>query len=80
MNELVANAWDAGATKVEILIPDDYNFKLIVEDNRTGLTKKEFENCWMRLGSKSKKSVELLMPGSIRNIPRNKKMKFLMTN
>ena len=50
LTELVANAWDAGATRVEILIPDDYNLKLIVEDNGTGLTKDEFENRWMRLG------------------------------
>jgi hypothetical protein len=50
LTELVANAWDAGATRVDILIPDDYNFKLVVEDNGTGLTKEQFENRWMRLG------------------------------
>lgn len=50
LTELVANAWDAGATIVEILIPDDYNLKLVVEDNGTGLTKEQFENRWMRLG------------------------------
>lgn len=50
LTELVANAWDAGATRVEILIPDDYNLKLVVEDNGTGLTKEQFENRWMRLG------------------------------
>lgn len=50
LTELVANAWDAGATRVEIIIPDDYNLKLVVEDNGTGLTKEQFENRWMRLG------------------------------
>jgi hypothetical protein len=50
LTELVANAWDAGATQVDILIPDDYNLKLVVEDNGTGLTKEQFENRWMRLG------------------------------
>lgn len=50
LTELVANAWDAGATRVDILIPDDYNLKLVVEDNGTGLTKEQFENRWMRLG------------------------------
>lgn len=50
LTELVANSWDAGATRVEILIPDDYNLKLVVEDNGTGLTKEQFENRWMRLG------------------------------
>jgi len=50
LTELVANAWDAGATRVEILIPDDYNLKLVVEDNGTGLSKEQFENRWMKLG------------------------------
>lgn len=50
LTELVANAWDAGATRVEMLIPDDYNLKLVIEDNGTGLTKEQFENRWMRLG------------------------------
>lgn len=50
LTELVANAWDAGATSVDIFIPEDYNQKLIVEDNGTGLTKEQFEQRWMRLG------------------------------
>lgn len=50
LTELVANAWDAGASKVDISIPHDYNLKLTVEDNGTGLTKDQFEQRWMRLG------------------------------
>ncbi|WP_437917696.1 ATP-binding protein [Sphingobacterium sp. LRF_L2] len=50
LTELVANAWDAGATLVDIFIPEEYNQKLIVEDNGTGLTKEQFEQRWMRLG------------------------------
>lgn len=50
LTELVANAWDAGATMVKITIPDDYNQKLVVEDNGTGLTKEQFEQRWMKLG------------------------------
>ena len=50
LTELVANAWDAGATEVKIFIPDDYGQKLIIEDNGTGLTKEEFHYRWMRLG------------------------------
>lgn len=50
LTELVANAWDAGATMVDIFIPDDYGQKLIVEDNGTGLTKEQFEQRWMKLG------------------------------
>lgn len=50
LTELVANAWDAGATTVDILIPEDYNQMLVVEDNGTGLTKEQFEQRWMKLG------------------------------
>lgn len=50
LTELVANAWDAGATIVDIFIPEDYGQKLIVEDNGTGLTEKQFKERWMKLG------------------------------
>jgi len=50
LTELVANAWDAGATEVKIFIPDTSNEKLIIEDNGTGLTKDQFHYRWMRLG------------------------------
>ena len=50
LTELVANAWDAGATTVDITIPENYGGKLIVIDNGTGLTQEEFQNRWMKLG------------------------------
>lgn len=50
LTELVANAWDAGATLVEIFIPDVYNQRLIIEDNGVGITKDEFHSRWMKLG------------------------------
>jgi hypothetical protein len=50
LTELVANAWDAGATNVDIYIPETIGQKLTIEDNGTGLTKKEFLSRWMRLG------------------------------
>jgi hypothetical protein len=50
LTELVANAWDSGATQVEIFIPEEYGQKLTVEDNGIGLTKEEFYNRWMKLG------------------------------
>jgi hypothetical protein len=37
LTELIANAWDAGATKVNIDIPVDYHEPLIIEDNGTGI-------------------------------------------
>jgi hypothetical protein len=50
LTELVANAWDAGATEVSLSIPEKTGEKLIVQDNGTGLTKEEFHNRWMKLG------------------------------
>ena len=44
LTELVANSWDAGATIVDVSIPEKYGDKLIVEDNGTGLSKEEFQN------------------------------------
>lgn len=49
LTELVANAWDAGATHVNIFIPEKQGDSLIVEDNGTGLTEKEFHERWMTL-------------------------------
>ena len=49
LTELVANAWDAGATEVKIFIPSEKNQKLIVEDNGVGMSKDEFHNRWMKL-------------------------------
>jgi hypothetical protein len=48
--ELVANAWDAGATIVDIFIPEIKGENIIIEDNGIGLTKEEFYNRWMKLG------------------------------
>ena len=50
LTELVANAWDAGATNVKITIPEDYGHKIIIEDNGTGLSREDFHFRWMRLG------------------------------
>ena len=50
LTELVANAWDAGATMVDIFIPEKKGENLIIEDNGTGLTKSEFYKRWMKLG------------------------------
>lgn len=50
LTELVANAWDAGASKVDITIPEEHSQKLIIKDDGIGLTKDEFHNRWMKLG------------------------------
>ncbi len=50
LTELVANAWDAGASKVDITIPEEHDQELIIEDDGIGLTKDEFHTRWMKLG------------------------------
>lgn len=50
LTELVANAWDAGASEVEITIPEERDRKLVIQDNGTGLTTEEFHSRWMKLG------------------------------
>lgn len=50
LTELVANAWDAGATTVDIFIPENIGEKIVIEDNGVGLTKDEFHSRWMKLG------------------------------
>lgn len=46
--ELVANCWDAGATKVEIMWPNS-DGKFQVKDNGIGMTKKELFYRWGKL-------------------------------
>jgi hypothetical protein len=50
LTELVANAWDAGASEVRISIPDDHDLPLIVEDDGCGMTSEQFRTRWMTLG------------------------------
>lgn len=45
--ELVANAWDAGATRVDITIPTKNGEKIIISDNGSGMTDEEFRSRWM---------------------------------
>ena len=50
LTELVANAWDAGASRVELSLPDETGHLLSVEDDGTGMTEGEFREKWMKLG------------------------------
>lgn len=45
--ELVANAWDAGASTVNITLPQKYEGKIVIEDNGSGMTDDEFRSRWM---------------------------------
>jgi Histidine kinase-, DNA gyrase B-, and HSP90-like ATPase len=47
--ELVANAWDAGADKVEIQWPQTIGEEISISDNGTGMTETEFSRRWLEL-------------------------------
>ena len=49
LGELVANAWDAGAAKVNLFIPTEKNGAITIEDDGCGLTKELFQERWMKL-------------------------------
>jgi hypothetical protein len=49
LTELVANAWDAGASKVEITIPKVLGESLVVEDDGIGMSPEQFKHRWMTL-------------------------------
>ena len=50
LTELVANAWDAGASLVDITIPPVRNTALVVQDDGHGMSALQFKGRWMRLG------------------------------
>ncbi|WNS42072.1 ATP-binding protein [Paenibacillus sp. MMS20-IR301] len=50
LTELVANAWDAGASQVSITIPNEYSDEIVVIDNGAGLKPEDFKLRWMTLG------------------------------
>lgn len=49
--ELVKNAYDADATKVQIRFEPD---RIVVEDNGHGMNRHEFQHFWMRIGTPHK--------------------------
>lgn len=49
LTELVANAWDAGATKVNLILPAEVGGTLTVTDNGHGMTLAQFKKRWMTL-------------------------------
>jgi hypothetical protein len=54
--ELVANCWDAGASKVNIEWLNDGNNSISIEDNGTGMTYAEFSERWPKLNYNRLKS------------------------
>ncbi|RIX44128.1 MAG: ATP-binding protein [Rhodocyclales bacterium GT-UBC] len=49
LTELVANAWDAGATRVDLILPGEIGGTLTVTDNGHGMTPSQFKRRWMTL-------------------------------
>ena len=49
-SELVANAWDAGASQIKITIPPKLGGEIVIEDDGSGMTNEEFNNRWMVIG------------------------------
>ncbi len=47
--ELIANSYDAGASQVNILWPDEAGEELKIEDNGAGMTSDEFNRRWKTL-------------------------------
>lgn len=50
LTELVANAWDAGASLVDLTIPPTRELVLTVVDDGHGMSAPQFKGRWMRLG------------------------------
>jgi Histidine kinase-, DNA gyrase B-, and HSP90-like ATPase len=49
ITELVANSWDAGASRVDITWPTQAGDTILVKDDGTGLTRQELEHRWMHI-------------------------------
>ena len=50
LTELVANAWDAGATRVGLILPSEIGGTLTVTDNGHGMTPAQFKKRWRLAG------------------------------
>lgn len=50
LTELVANAWDAGASLVDMVIPTEKLNRLTIEDDGHGMSAAQFKDRWMTLG------------------------------
>lgn len=58
LGELIKNAYDADATRVNIWLSDDKPKTLNVQDNGNGMSEDEFRTAWMRIASSHKAEEE----------------------
>jgi len=66
--ELIANAWDAGATKVTISWPNGGDTQqFVVKDNGTGMTNEEFQRRWRTLhyDRRAEQGRKVVFPGNV---------------
>jgi hypothetical protein len=50
LTELVANAWDAGASQVNLVFPSESGGILTISDDGHGMSPEQFKHRWMTLG------------------------------
>ncbi len=70
--ELIANAYDAGATKIDITWPIQRGEKFSVVDNGIGMTRAEFERRWRTLcyDRVAEQGTQVVFPKGVRGIKR----------
>jgi hypothetical protein len=70
--ELIANSYDAGATKIDIVWPTAKGQKFSVTDDGIGMTKAEFERRWRTLcyDREAEQGNEVLFPKGVKGIKR----------
>ena len=70
--ELIANSYDAGATKIDIIWPTEKGETFSVTDNGIGMTKAEFERRWRTLcyDRAAEQGNEVVFPKGVKGIKR----------
>lgn len=61
ISELIANAYDADATEVKVIIPKkiDKKSEIIIKDNGNGMSKEFIGECYMKIGLNNRKGKEI---------------------
>lgn len=70
--ELIANSYDAGATKIDLVWPNEKGHKFSVTDDGIGMTKAEFERRWRTLcyDREAEQGNAVVFPKGVRGIKR----------
>jgi hypothetical protein len=70
--ELIANSYDAGATKIDIIWPTEKGQKFSVTDNGIGMTRAEFERRWRTLcyDREAEQGNEVVFPKGVKGLKR----------